>query len=184
MHSSRRRSKMTGNCVSAGYSWSIYIGLWSAVLNFGSHAELLVYSLFVTAMSKCVILIEFKHYITYIRSCFIHVSTCSQQPLHSIIITLLTRHIQWSFFVLLTDYTRNCNMFIIFHAWYQNTFVLYIPHAWRGIFSSERLYFLWSCEVSFCSSCDRRRQLFWARDDHLYIMSLIEQYVCSYACSW
>ena len=27
-------------------------------------------------------------------------------------------------------------------------------------------------------------QLFRARDDHLYIMSLIEQYVCSYVCSW
>ena len=28
-------------------------------------------------------------------------------------------------------------MFIIFHAWYQNTFVLYIPHAWRGIFRRD-----------------------------------------------
>ena len=51
----------------------------------------------------------------------------------------------------LTDYTRNCNMFIIFHAWYQNTFVLYIPHAWRGIFQRDNF-----CEVSFCSGCDRR----------------------------
>ena len=30
-------------------------------------------------------------------------------------------------------------MFIIFHAWYQNTFVLYIPHAWRGIFHRDDL---------------------------------------------
>ena len=51
----------------------------------------------------------------------------------------------------LTDYTRNCNMFIIFHAWYQNTFVLYIPHAWRGIFQRDNF-----CEVSFCSGCDQR----------------------------
>ena len=38
---------------------------------------------------------------------------------------------------ILTDYTRNCNMFIIFHAWYQNTFVLYIPLAWHGIFQRD-----------------------------------------------
>ena len=41
-------------------------------------------------------------------------------------------------------------MFIIFHAWYQNTFV----HAWRGMFQRDN--FLRSCEVSFCSGCDRR----------------------------
>ena len=40
----------------------------------------------------------------------------------------------------LTDYTRNFKMLVIFHAWYKNTFVLYIPHAWRGIF--QRDYFL------------------------------------------
>ena len=54
----------------------------------------------------------------------------------------------------LTDYTRNCN---IFHAWYQNTFVLYIPHAWRGIFQRDN--FFRSCEVSFCSGCDRRNSI-------------------------
>ena len=36
----------------------------------------------------------------------------------------------------------------------QNTFVLYIPHAWRGIFQRDN--FMRCCEVSFCSGCDRR----------------------------
>ena len=103
MHSSRRRSKRTGNCVSAGYTWSIYIGLWSTSVVFlilDHMLKLLVNtSLFITAMPTCVL--EFKHYITYIRSCFIHFSPCSQQPLHSFIVTLLTRHIQCSCFVLL-----------------------------------------------------------------------------------
>ena len=39
----------------------------------------------------------------------------------------------------LTDYTRNCN---ILHAWYQNTFVLYIPHAWCGIFRRQFIVIL------------------------------------------
>ena len=102
MHSSRKRSKRTGNCVSAGYTWSIYIGLWSTSVVFlilDHMLKLLVNSLFITAMPTCVL--EFKHYITYIRSCFIHFSPCSQQPLHSFIVTLLTRHIQCSCFVLL-----------------------------------------------------------------------------------
>ena len=47
-------------------------------------------------------------------------------------------------------YAELYNMFIIFHAWYQNTFV----HAWRGMFQRDN--FLRSCEVSFCSGCDRR----------------------------
>ena len=41
------------------------------------------------------------------------------------------------------------------------------------------------CEVSFCSGCDRlnsfEREMIMI---HVYIMSLIEQYVCSYVCSW
>ena len=37
---------------------------------------------------------------------------------------------------------RNCNIFIIFHAWYQNTSVLYT--AWRGIFHRDL------AEDSFC----------------------------------
>ena len=62
-------------------------------------------------MPTCVI--EFIHHITYIRSCFIHVSTCSQQPLHSFIITLLTRHIQWSCVVLLrSEGTKLKNIYV------------------------------------------------------------------------
>ena len=38
-----------------------------------------------------------------------------------------------------------------------DTFVLYIPHAWRGIFQRDN--FLRSCEVSLCSGCDRQTLL-------------------------
>ena len=46
----------------------------------------------------------------------------------------------------LTDYTRNCNIFIIFHAWYRNTSVLY-RMAWH-------VFFFW--DLALHSGCDRR----------------------------
>ena len=53
--------------------------------------------------------------------------------------------------MLLTDYMQNCNIFIIFHAWYQNTSVL------CGIFVVVVVvvFCAGSCEVSLCSGCDR-----------------------------
>ena len=37
---------------------------------------------------------------TYIRTCYVDISTCPQQRLYYIMVTLLTRHIQWSYVIL------------------------------------------------------------------------------------
>ena len=43
------------------------------------------------------------HKYTYFRCCCIHISTCSQQALHYILMTILTCHIQWSCIVLVRN---------------------------------------------------------------------------------
>ena len=55
---------------------------------------------FILFYQICVHTAVIQHHMTYIRSCYIHISTCSQQGLHYIMMTLLTCHIQWSYIIL------------------------------------------------------------------------------------
>ena len=48
-------------------------------------------------------------HITYIWSCYIHLSTCSQQALHYIMMTILTGHIQWSCIDLVKKWRNKTN---------------------------------------------------------------------------
>ena len=72
-------------------------------------------------------------------------------------------------------------MFIIFPAWYENTFVLYKPHARRGIFQRDYC-FVCVCDLvrfRFASDCDRRNSFEPEMNYNLIVYVVMHVYIAA-----